>query len=244
MENDTAETQAGPEGLDEGERETGRLEAFSDGVFAIAVTLLILTIQVPAPPKDLAHAGHLLEALQGEWPAFVAYLISFAFILIMWVNHHNLFRLIHRTDQTFLLINGLLLLFVTFVPFPTALLAQYLHSPTSTPTDRAVALAVFNGTYVMIGVAFNLVWRYAAHHGRLLSRRAGPEVVAEVHRRYRYGPLYLLCLVIGLLVALDPWNLVVSLALNVGLAGFWALPGRTPYRARAEAKVREAERLG
>jgi uncharacterized membrane protein len=236
IEDDLPETRSG---LDEGERETGRLEAFSDGVFAIAVTLLILTIQVPAPPKPKSTYVPLSTALISQWPAYVAYAISFAFILIMWVNHHNLFRLIHRTDQAFLLLNGLLLLFVTFVPFPTALVAQYIHSPTSTAADRAVALAVFNGTYVMIGVAFNLVWRYASHHGRLLSQRANPKVVAEVHRRYRYGPLYLLCFVIGLLAALDPWNLVASLALNVGLAGFWALPGRAPSRLRAKASRAE-----
>jgi uncharacterized membrane protein len=230
---ETAVDEPTVEGEQKGERETGRLEAFSDGVFAIAVTLLILTIQVPkAPPGGLG--GQLVTA----WPSYMAYLISFAFILIMWVNHHNLFRLIHRTDQTFLLLNGLLLLFVTVVPFPTALVAEYLKSSIAQPQDNngVVALAVFNGTYIMIGVAFNLVWRYASHRGRLLSRRADPAAIAEVHRRYGYGPLYLVCFVVGLLGFLSPWYLAVSLGLNVALAAFWALPGRVPPRLIASGR--------
>jgi uncharacterized membrane protein len=230
---ETAVDEPTVEGEQEGVRETGRLEAFSDGVFAIAVTLLILTIQVPSPlttkPNDLG------PTLLTNWPAYTAYLISFAFILVMWVNHHNLFRLIQRTDQTFLLLNGLLLLFVTVVPFPTALVAEYLQRWHDARADSIVALAVFNGTYVMIGVAFNLVWRYASHRGRLLSRRADPAAISEVHRRYRFGPLYLVCFAVGLLPPV-PWTLYISLGLNVALAAFWALPGRVPPRLIASGR--------
>jgi len=104
-----------------GARETGRVEAFSDGVFAIAVTLLVLDLKVPKP-GDLGGES-LLSALARQWPAFLAYLTSFATILVMWVNHHKMFNHIRRTDDRFLFLNGLLLLFVTFVPFPTALVA-------------------------------------------------------------------------------------------------------------------------
>lgn len=104
--------------------ETARVEAFSDGVFAIAITLLILNVQVPSP-----SAGHLLAALARQWPTYVSFLISFAFIGIMWVNHHRLFNHIRRCDNTLMFLNLLLLLGVAVVPFPTALLAAHYSTP-------------------------------------------------------------------------------------------------------------------
>src|SRR5213593_915772 len=97
--------------------ETSRIEAFSDGVFAIAITLLILDVHVPTISQ-----GNLGSALTRQWPTYVAYLISFSFIGIMWVNHHRLFNHIRRSDNGLLFSNLLLLLGVTIVPFPTSLL--------------------------------------------------------------------------------------------------------------------------
>jgi uncharacterized membrane protein len=108
------------------EKETGRLEAFSDGVFAIAITLLILDVRVPRPPEDTAQAFDLGHALVRLWPALLAYVMSFVIILVMWVNHHLIFTVVRKTDRTFLFWNGLLLMFVTFVPFPTSLLSEYM----------------------------------------------------------------------------------------------------------------------
>ena len=96
------------------EKETGRLEAFSDGVFAIAITLLILEIHVP---KEVEKGG-LAPALLAEWPSYLAFVSSFAIIGIMWINHHRMFEFVRRIDQTLLLLNGLLLLAITFIPFP------------------------------------------------------------------------------------------------------------------------------
>ncbi len=110
------------------EKETARVEAFSDGVFAIAITLLVLEFKVPHLPQE-ASSGELFHALLKLWPSTVAFLGSFAAILIMWINHHGLFRLIHKTDSRFLFANGFMLLMVTFVPFPTAVLAEYLGRP-------------------------------------------------------------------------------------------------------------------
>ena len=95
-----------------------RVETFSDGVFAIAITLLILIIQ---PPRSGAHLGHELLRL---WPSYLAYAISFLTIGIMWVNHHTIFRHIERVDRTFLLLNLMLLMLVAFVPFPTRIAAE------------------------------------------------------------------------------------------------------------------------
>jgi uncharacterized membrane protein len=104
------------------EKETGRIEAFSDGVFAIAITLLVLEIKVPS--HETAESSGLTSALFALYPSYLAFLASFATILVMWVNHHRIFNLIRRSDRAFLYWNGLLLLLISFVPFPTALLAR------------------------------------------------------------------------------------------------------------------------
>ena len=104
------------QGRTEAGKETGRIEAFSDGVFAVAITLLALELRVPRP-ADLPVGTGLLEVLLEQWPAYVAYVVSFLFILIMWINHHILFTHIARNDHLFLLLNGLLLMLVTLVPF-------------------------------------------------------------------------------------------------------------------------------
>ena len=102
-----------------------RVEAFSDGVFAIAITLLILEIKVP---HGIDH-GELWAGLRALWPSFVAFFLSFFVILIMWVNHHELLRLVRGVGYPFFFANGFVLLTVTFVPFPTAVLAEYLGTP-------------------------------------------------------------------------------------------------------------------
>jgi uncharacterized membrane protein len=107
--------------------ETGRIEAFSDGVFAIAITLLVLEIKVPQ--HKIVETVGLVSSLLSLWPSYLAFFTSFASILVMWVNHHRIFSLVTRTDHAFFYWNGLLLMLVTLVPFPTALLAEYLIHP-------------------------------------------------------------------------------------------------------------------
>ena len=101
--------------------ETSRLETFSDGVFAIAATLLILEIRVPEDTHDLTHA------LLHLWPSYAAYAVSFVTIGIMWINHHAIFALVGRVDRTYLTIHVFFLLMIAFVPFPTHVVAQHLH---------------------------------------------------------------------------------------------------------------------
>src|SRR5712691_3411828 len=108
------------------EKETGRLEAFSDGVFAVAITLLVLNIKVPGidlPPSKLPDDTSLWSMLLNEWAMLAAYGTSFATIGVMWLNHHRLFAYIKRTDTGLLLLNLLLLLIIVFIPVPTALVA-------------------------------------------------------------------------------------------------------------------------
>ena len=142
--------------------ETVRIEAFSDGVFAIAITLLVLGINVPKI-RDLG-GGSLGATLMKQWPHYLAFVMSFVTIFTKWVNHHRLFSFIKGTDHAFLYWNGVLLLFITFLPFPTALLAEYLLHPEAT-----VAGAVFAGTYAAIAFAFKGLWHHASKNGRLLA---------------------------------------------------------------------------
>jgi TMEM175 potassium channel family protein len=189
-------------------KETGRVEAFSDGVFAIATTLLVLDLKVPT-------TSPLLQSLLLEWPVFVAYIISFSFILIMWINHHWMFQHIVRVDTTFMLLNGLLLLGITVVPFPTNLVAEYVLTP-----DQTTAAAIYNGWFFMIAIFFNLMWRYAAHNGRLLSERDAHAGLAEVlTRRYSWGPVsYFVAFALAFV-----W-VPASLGVNVLLAVYYAIP--------------------
>lgn len=195
------------------EKQTGRLEAFSDGVFAIAVTLLVLELRAPLP--GTLHEGEsLLRALAHDWPSYLAFVTSFATILIVWINHHNLFQLIHRTDHNFLLLNGLLLMTVTLIPFPTNVLAEYILEP-----GARVASVLYAGAFLAMAIAFNLLWRYASRDGRLLARDVDMRLVGIINKQFRTGPLtYLFCVVVAIINAIAGFVLVILLAI------YWALP--------------------
>lgn len=196
-------------------KETGRLEAFSDGVFAIAVTLLILEVRLPQP-GELHEGEKLWDAIVHEWPAYLAFATSFATILIVWVNHHTIFRLIQRTDHTLLLLNGLLLFTVTVIPFPTYVLAEYIREP-----GARTASTLYAGTFLAATIAFNLLWRYAIRSGRLLARDADRSLVQKINKQFRFGPLpYAVCVVVAVV------NAVAAFALLMALAVYWALPER------------------
>lgn len=198
----------------EDEKETGRIEAFSDCVFSIAITLLILEIKVP-PAADVQTYGTLLNALLRQWPSYLAYVLSFMSVLIMWMNHHKLFRHIHRSDHLFLVLNGLLLMAVTVVPFPTALLAAFI-----TGAQGKTAAAVYSGVFLIIAILFHAVWSYASYRNRLLARTHDVQSVAAISRQYRFGPLmYLIAL---LLAFVSVW---ASVGMCMALAVFFLLPG-------------------
>jgi uncharacterized membrane protein len=191
--------------------DTGRLETFSDGVIAIAITLLILEVKVPNV------AGHELGAvLRHEWPSFAAYVVSFLTIGVMWVNHHHMFRLIERSNHTFLILNVLFLMTIAFLPWPTVLVGTYIHDP----DGRIVAAVAYGATMVAIAIMFNVVWAYAASKGgRLLAPEVDRATLPRVSRSYLVGPI-----VYGtatLLALVDPY---ISLAIYAALGVFWLLP--------------------
>jgi len=194
-------------------RESGRLEAFSDGVFSIAITLLILEIHVPTGQD--AAPGALWPALLRLWPSYVAYVISFGTILIMWLNHHALFKVIKRIDNRFILLNGLLMMAITFVNFPTAVLAEYIERP-----DAQAAALFYSGTYVVIAIIYNALWLYASHEHRLLDLAFHDTLIREISRQFRIGPaMYLIALLAAFV------SVPLSVAINAALAIFYAFTG-------------------
>jgi uncharacterized membrane protein len=194
--------------------DTGRIEAFSDGVFAIAITLLIIEIGVPHL-EDEPPGTTLPQALVGLWPSYLGYVISFLQIGVIWANHHNRFRFIERSDHGLLFLNILFLMCVAFIPFPTALLAEYLER---TASERETAGVIYAGTLAVTAVFFTLLWLYAAAN-RLVDRNLDSSLVRAMTRRYLLGTVaYLLVFVLAYV------NVAASLILIVILALLFVLP--------------------
>jgi len=196
-------------------RETGRVEAFSDGVFAIAITLLVLTLAVPTY-QQAASAPELRHELLDQWPTYVAFVMSFLTILIMWASHHNIFSLIRRVDHVFLLLNGLVLMGVTLIPFPTQLLASHLGHP-----GQGVAAEVYCVIALFIALAYNALWYWARRGGHLLEPDASPQVLRAVTKQYAVAPfVYLVALGLALV------NVWASIAIFIGVSVYFAIPTR------------------
>lgn len=197
--------------LDE-ERDTNRIEAFSDGVIAIAITLLVLEIRVPHIEEG--DVTSLFGALLNQWPSYLSYIMSFIIIGIIWTNHHNMFKYIKRADHFLLLLNTLLLLLVAFIPFPTALLGEYIHRE-----GERTAAVVYSATLTATAVMFNIIWWYVTHHPHLLDQTADPLVIRAITRRYFVGPFfYLLSLCFAF------FSVAASLSIYALLALLYVLP--------------------
>jgi len=160
---------------------TDRLEFFSDGVIAIAITLLVLQIDVPD-----AHHGQLFHLLVRQWPSYAAYVLSFAVIGIMWVSHHSMFERIGTIDRGLLFANLALLSGIAFLPFPTALLAQYAHKGGA---NAHIAAATYSITMTMIGLAFLVIWWHLIRHPELLGEDVDPANLRRSIRRAMVSPI-------------------------------------------------------
>ena len=190
----------------------GRLEAFSDGVLAIVITLLILDVKVP---QD-AH-GHLGRELAHQWPQYAAYLSSFLIVGIIWLNHHAVIRLFSHADHGLLVHNLIFLLPVSVLPWPTAVLAEYLRDGTA--ADQRVAVLLYGATSSAMAVGFNLMWRYLLRHDELRRPTVTRESLAVRNRRFNLGLLsYPLATALGLL------SVPLFLVLVFGLALLYLLP--------------------
>jgi uncharacterized membrane protein len=196
--------------------ETARVEAFSDGVFAIAITLLILEIKVPPHTGE----GVLRQALVDLWPSYLAFLASFMTIGVMWLNHHRLFTLIEKRRDVLILLNLLLLLVITWLPFPTALLAEHLRGPHD---DQQTAGIVYSASLFTMAIVFNVLWRYA-----IRTDSVGEHAnVDGISRQYAVGPILYAVLVVIAYFSAD-WCLVISAL----YALYFALPPSLWRRTR------------
>jgi uncharacterized membrane protein len=157
---------------------TGRIEAFSDGVFAVAITLLVLNLKIPS---DLASEAQIWRALLANIPSLIAWVMSFFFVLTIWINHHYFFHDLRRSDRPLLWINGLLLLVVTFIPFPTQMVSQY-------PGFRAPLIAL-SGTMLMASLIFAALRYYASYRGGLLKPHIGLAAMRVAMLRSAVGPV-------------------------------------------------------
>jgi uncharacterized membrane protein len=194
------------------EADTGRLEAFSDGVFAIAITLLIIEVGVNEEGGSLAHR------LAEQWPSYVAFVVSFALIGILWLNHHQMFRSIRTTDHGLFVLNLVLLLVVSFIPFPTKVVGEELHG---TLADKRTAAVFYGSTFVAVSFAFNALWLWAAH-GRRLIEPGVPQSSIDGHTRRTL--LSIPTFAVATLVAL--WSPEVALILYGIIAVSYLLPYR------------------
>ncbi|HKV29807.1 MAG TPA: TMEM175 family protein, partial [Candidatus Dormibacteraeota bacterium] len=169
----------------------GRVEAFSDGVFAVAATLLIFNVQI-----DKTATGGLLAALLAAWPKYAAYVASFLTIGVMWMNHHGLFGRIARLDRILVFLNLLLLMAIVFIAFSTAELGANIL----VPRDANTAASVYAINASVIAILFGAVWLYALAHPDLLSPDVDREAARRAWPRFSVGSVvYLACIPLGLI---------------------------------------------
>jgi uncharacterized membrane protein len=182
-----------------------RLEAFSDGVFAVAITLLALNLTVEGP----GH-GPLVDQLHGKWPAFLAYLISFLMIGIVWVNHHALVRSITKVNRRLLFLNLVLLLFVVLIPFATATEAEYFPD---NGADARLAMALYAGVFLGMSAGFAGIFEWTLH-GQRVYQPVPPERRWAARVRFVGGSLvYVIAIAVAWFSAVASFVLIALIAL-------------------------------
>jgi uncharacterized membrane protein len=190
---------------------TNRLEAFSDGVFAIAITLLVLDIHVP--PTGEGSLGHELLT---QWPTYAAYVISFLTIGIIWINHHAAFSRLRSVDHSILILNLLLLMSVGILPFTTSLMAEYLKED----SGESLAAAVYGASFLLMGAIFVMVNRQILfRRPRLLKEPIDPASARGILKFAALGQIpYALAVVLAFV---SPY---ITLGICAACAIYYALP--------------------
>jgi len=202
----------------------GRVEAFSDGVFAVAATLLIFNVTI-----DKAAPGGLLAALLAAWPKYAAYVASFLTIGVMWMNHHGLFERIARLDRALLFLNLLLLMAIVFIPFSTAELGANIQVPRDANT--AAGLYAINAS--VIALCFGTVWAYALTHPALLAPDVDRQAALRAWPRFSVGSVvYLAC------IPLSQFSPIAVVIVCAALAVYYAFERLPDITRRAAADVR------
>lgn len=196
---------------------TGRLEAFSDGVFAVAITLLVLEISVPAGSED-----HLLQAVLDQWPSYLAYVVSFATVGALWLAHNAVTDYLDHADSLLMRLNLLLLLVVSFLPFPTRLLAESVEHE-----DAGRVAATFYGLALLAAsLLLAVLWRYAVYE-HLVRPDAGDDEVAVLSKKLTPGlAFYVVMIVLGLFIP------VAAVLGYLAIALYYLIPSRSFRRHR------------
>jgi uncharacterized membrane protein len=201
--------------------ESGRVEAFSDGVFAVAITLLVLDLRAPA------QRGMALHELLAQWPAYLAYLVSFAYVGVIWVNHHQLFTRIARVNAGLLWRNLVLLLTTSVLPFPTAVISSAFQL--GDRADESAAVAFYAAVGAMAAAAWLLLFHFLSRTPALLEDEAHAAFFArERHRAVAGITLYAASGVCAL------WYPVAGLAIACVLPVFYGVTSaglRSPEHA-------------
>ena len=191
-------------------RENSRIEAFSYGVFAIAKTLLVLELKVP-PVASVHSISDLWNGLIHLWPSYFAFTLSFGILLVSWVNHHYLFNILDKSSRPFLYANGFLLFTITFMPFPTALLAEYISTDYAKP---AIAFYCFGGVINSIG--WNLLLHTIIKPQKLVRSEESIKLVNTIKRSTQIG-----FLIYSVATILAFWFPLIALIMNLLLWIVW-----------------------
>jgi len=217
-----------------------RIEAFSDGVFAIIITLLVLDLRVPR--TDALNGQTLAATLLQQWPLYLAYVLSFLQVGVVWANHHTMFHYIHRSDHVLLVCNLLLLLCTALLPFTTAVFAEYALAGGA---DMQLAAFIYSAALGAAGIFFNVLWRHALRTG-LTNPNADPHRLHALGWHWMFVPI--LYGVAFILTFISPY---LSVCIYVLLLFYYALPGPSVIRwitgRRARRSVRgliEPRRVG
>ena len=209
---------------DEGGLTKSRIEALTDGVFAVAMTLLVFEIKIPGFAPE-AGVGGLARHLAALWPNFVSYAISFFVLGIYWVGHHNEFHFIRRSNRPFLWLNIVFLFFVTLIPFSAALISSHFDEP--------IAIAFYGGNLIAVGLMLYAMWAYATRGRRLVDQDLPAEAVHRAARRILIAP----CVFAGAIV-LGFFNTRASLILYAAVELYYFFPSRIDLHWKETRRIR------
>jgi uncharacterized membrane protein len=205
------------------EKDTSRIEAFSDGIFAVAITLLALDIGVDIKDLQALHPlatttdRELWNAITMEWPKILTYFNSFTAVLLMWMSHHQIFKILRTTSMKLMIINGLLLLIVALVPFPTKTLGEFIGTGA-----QKMAIIFYTGYSLIVSAAYVLfILSATTGKNNLLLPDEPPQKIQRIIRELKIG--LTLNFSIFILAFFIP---VMALVLNFSMWIFWALVSR------------------